>query len=94
MRSFYRPMTLTQLSPVLLVLFVLVSMPLAAPVQAQDMVVEDVPAVVIAGFGITGGFPTGEFGDNVTNPGIGISGYAGYMIPRTPAVIGLGPGTT
>ena len=85
----YRPTNHILLSPVLLVLFVLISMPLAAPVQAQDMVVEDVPAVVIAGFGITGGFPTGEFGDNVTNPGIGISGYAGYMIPRTPAVIGL-----
>ncbi len=73
----------------LLGLIVLVSMNLAAPVQAQDAVVEDVPPVIITGFGLMGGFPTGEFGENVTNPGIGVSGFVGYMIPRAPAVVGL-----
>jgi hypothetical protein len=60
-----------------------------SPANAQDAEVVDVPPVVITGFGILGGFPSGEFGENVKNPGIGISGYVGYMIPRTPAVIGL-----
>ncbi|MCY3772426.1 MAG: hypothetical protein OXG98_10465 [Gemmatimonadetes bacterium] len=59
------------------------------PANAQDEEVVDVPPVVITGIGILGGFPTGEFGENVKNPGIGLSGFAGYMIPRTPAVIGL-----
>lgn len=73
----------------LIVLAVLVSLARTAPASAQDAEVVDVPPVVITGFGILGGFPSGEFGDNVKNPGIGISGYVGYMIPRTPAVIGL-----
>ncbi len=67
----------------------LVGLVRTAPANAQDAEVVDVPPVVITGIGILGGFPTGEFGENVKNPGIGISGYVGYMIPRTPAVIGL-----
>ena len=74
---------------VLIGLAVLVSLARTAPASAQDAEVVDVPPVVITGFGILGGFPSGEFGDNVKNPGIGISGYVGYMIPRAPAVIGL-----
>lgn len=70
-------------------LAVLVALVRTAPANAQDAQVVDVPPVVITGIGIIGGFPSGEFGDNVMNPGIGISGYVGYMIPRTPAVIGL-----
>jgi len=70
-------------------LVVLVSLALATPVRAQDGEISDVPPVVITGIGILGGFPTGEFGENVKNPGIGLSGFVGYMIPRTPAVIGL-----
>ena len=73
----------------LTVLAVLVGLARTGTANAQDAEVVDVPPVVITGFGILGGFPTGEFGDNVKNPGIGISGYVGYMIPRTPAVIGL-----
>ena len=73
----------------LVVLAVLVSLARTGRANAQDAEVVDVPPVVITGFGILGGFPTGEFGENVKNPGIGISGYVGYMIPRTPAVIGL-----
>ncbi len=72
-----------------LALVVLVSLALATPVRAQDGEISDVPPVVITGIGILGGFPTGEFGENVKNPGIGLSGFVGYMIPRTPAVIGL-----
>ena len=60
-----------------------------APVNAQGGEAVDVPPVVITGIGILGGFPTGEFGDNVRNPGIGLSGYVGYVIPKTPAVVGL-----
>ena len=70
-------------------LVLLVSLALATPVRAQDGEIADVPPVVITGIGILGGFPTGEFGENVRNPGIGLSGFVGYMIPRTPAVIGL-----
>ncbi len=73
----------------LLALIVLFSLALATPVRAQDGEIADVPPVVITGIGILGGFPTGEFGENVKNPGIGLSGFVGYMIPRTPAVIGL-----
>ena len=73
----------------LVVLAVLVVLARTAPANAQDAEIVEVPPVVITGFGILGGFPTGEFGENVKNPGIGISGYVGYMIPRTPAVIGL-----
>ena len=73
----------------LALLAVLVLLAPTAPANAQDAEVVDVPPIVITGFGILGGFPTGEFGDNVKNPGIGISGYVGYMIPRAPAVIGL-----
>ena len=71
------------------ILIVLVSMALTAPVRAQDGEIADVPSVVITGIGLIGGFPTGEFGKNVTNPGIGISGYVGYIPPRAPVVIGL-----
>ncbi len=71
------------------VLVVLVTLVRTGPVNAQDAEAADVPPVVITGFGILGGFPSGEFGDNVTNPGIGLSGFVGYVIPRTPAVIGL-----
>ncbi len=60
-----------------------------APAKAQDGEAADVPPVVITGIGILGGFPSGEFGDSVRNPGIGISGFVGYVIPRTPAVVGL-----
>ena len=60
-----------------------------APANAQDGEAVDVPPVLITGFGILGGFPSGEFGDNVRNPGIGVSGYVGYVIPRAPAVVGL-----
>lgn len=86
MQQRYRRVTCTTC---LLALFVLVSMAVATPVRAQDGETADVPPVVITGIGILGGFPTGEFGENVKNPGIGLSGYVGYMIPRTPAVIGL-----
>ena len=71
------------------VLAVLAGLARTAPAHAQDAQIVDVPPVFITGFGILGGFPSGEFGENVKNPGIGISGYAGYIIPRTPAVIGL-----
>lgn len=71
------------------VLVALVSVMRPSPANAQDLEVVDVPPVVITGIGILGGFPTGEFGENVKNPGIGLSGFVGYMIPRTPAVIGL-----
>lgn len=73
----------------LAVLAVLVSLARTSPVHAQDGEAVDVPPIVITGIGLIGGFPTGEFGENVKNPGIGISGYVGYVIPRTPAVIGL-----
>ena len=73
----------------LAVLAVLAVLARTAPANAQDAENVDVPPYVITGFGILGGFPSGEFGENVKNPGIGISGYVGYMIPRTPAVIGL-----
>ena len=59
------------------------------PANAQDAEIVDMPPVFITGLGILGGFPTGEFGENVKNPGIGLSGHMGYLIPRTPAVIGL-----
>lgn len=72
-----------------LFLIVLASVAFAAQVQAQIEDVEDVPPAALAGFTFMGGFPTGEFGENVTNKGIGISAYAGYMLPRAPAVIGL-----
>ena len=86
MQQRYRRVTCTTC---LLALIVLVSMAVATPVRAQDGETADVPPVVITGIGILGGFPTGEFGENVKNPGIGLSGFVGYMIPRTPAVIGL-----
>jgi len=73
----------------------LVALLLIAPadtIQAQQSDTEDVPAIVIGGVGIVGGFPSGEFGDNVTNAGIGISGFMGYMIPNTPAIVGLESG--
>ncbi len=71
------------------VLAILVPLVLTTPVKAQNTGSVDVPPVVITGFGLIGGFPTGEFGDNLTSPGIGISGYVGYIPPRTPAVVGL-----
>lgn len=74
------------------VLVVLAAVARTGPVNAQEGETVDVPPVVITGIGILGGFPTGEFGENVKNPGIGISGFVGYMIPRTPAVIGLDAG--
>ena len=70
-----------------LVCLVLLAQPTPANAQGGEAV--DVPPVVITGIGILGGFPSGEFGENVKNPGIGLSGYVGYVIPRTPAVIGL-----
>lgn len=70
-------------------LVALVALAWTGLVNAQDGEAVDVPPIVITGFGLIGGFPMGEFGGNVTNPGIGISGFVGYMIPRTPAVIGL-----
>ncbi len=73
-----------------LLMFVTAALISTAPTaRAQDAVVQDVQPVFITGFGIIGGFPAGEFGDNVTNPGIGVSGFVGYMIPRAPAVVGL-----
>ncbi len=88
-RQICRRATYSAYMAALVALAVLVSLGRAAPANAQDAEVVDVPPVVITGFGILGGFPSGEFGENVKNPGIGISGYVGYMIPRTPAVIGL-----
>lgn len=85
----FRSATHPAYTAALAVLAVLVGLVRTAPANAQDGQVVDVPPVVITGIGILGGFPTGEFGENVKNPGIGISGYVGYMIPRTPAVIGL-----
>lgn len=57
--------------------------------SAQEDETPDPPATVQAGIGLLLGFPTGEFGDNVTNPGGGISGHLGYRIPGSPAIIGL-----
>ncbi len=75
---------------VLAVLAVLAFLSRTSPASAQESApAVDVPPVFITGIGILGGFPAGEFGENVTNPGVGISGFMGYMIPRTPAVIGL-----
>ena len=75
---------------VLAVLAALAFLLRTSPASAQESApAVDVPPVFITGIGILGGFPAGEFGENVTNPGVGISGFMGYMIPRTPAVIGL-----
>ena len=89
MQPIFRRATYPAYMATLAVLAVLVSLARTAPAHAQDAEVVDVPPVVITGIGILGGFPTGEFGENVKNPGIGLSGYVGYMVPRTPAVIGL-----
>ena len=56
----------------------------SVPVQAQDM-----PASLQAGLGLLGGFPSGGFGNNITNPGIGISGHIGYRFPQSPVILGL-----
>lgn len=60
--------------------------------QAQEIEGPVPPATIQAGVGLLGGFPVGEFGDNVTNPGGGISGHIGYRIPTSPAIIGLDVG--
>ena len=70
-------------------LLVLVSVMLAGQAQAQIEDVEDISPVAMIGFTLMGGFPVGEFSKSVTNSGIGGSVYAGYMLPRVPAVIGL-----
>ena len=72
-----------------LALLFLLSVLLASKVHAQIEDIEDLPPVVLAGVTVTGGFPTGEFGENVTNTGFGLSGNAGYMVPKAPVVIGL-----
>lgn len=59
---------------------------MTAPIHAQD---QDIPASVQAGLGLIGGFPAGEFGNNITNPGIGISGHIGYRFPQSPAILGI-----
>ncbi len=45
-----------------------------------------------AGFSFMSGFPQGEFGENVKNAGVGLSGYFAYQIPRSPLVLGAGLG--
>lgn len=50
---------------------------------------QDIPASIQAGLGVIGGFPVGQFGDNVENPGIGISGHLGYRFPQSPVIFGL-----
>ena len=50
------------------------------------------PAKFQGGIGPVVGIPTGEFGENVTEPGIGITGYGGYRLPGSPAIIGLSIG--
>jgi hypothetical protein len=53
---------------------------------------EDVPASIQGGLGLLIGFPVGQFGDNVTNPGIGIGGHIGYRFPKSLAILGLDVG--
>ena len=60
--------------------------------QAQEIEEPAPPATFQGGVGFLVGFPTGEFGDNVTNPGGGISGHVGYRIPDSPTIIGLDVG--
>ena len=62
------------------------------PVMAQDFEEPDPPARVQAGLGLVVGVPSGEFGDNVTNPGFGITGHIGYRIPNSPAIFGVSVG--
>lgn len=59
----------------------------AGPVSAQDE-----PSRVQAGAGLVVGVPSGEFGNYVTNPGVGITGHLGYRIPNTLAIIGVSVG--
>ena len=72
--------------PIRRVIYILLTMLLTSsiPVQAQD-----IPARTQAGIGLLGGFPAGELGDNLTNPGIGFSGHVGYRVPQTPVILGV-----
>jgi len=72
-------------STVIPTLLILISV--AGPVSAQD-----VPSKVQAGAGFVVGVPSGEFGNYVTNPGVGITGHLGYRIPNTPAIVGVSVG--
>ena len=56
----------------------------SVPVQAQEL-----PATLQTGLGLLGGFPSGGLGNNITNPGIGISGQIGYRFPQSPVILGL-----
>ena len=71
------------------VLLVTISITLTTPTQAQNADVGDLSPVIITGVGLSGGFPSGEFGKNITNSGIGLSGYFGYRLSKTPAVVGI-----
>ena len=71
------------------VLLVTISITLTTPTQAQIADVGDLSPVIITGVGLSGGFPSGEFGKNITNSGIGLSGYFGYRLSKTPAVVGI-----
>lgn len=66
--------------------YILLICMMTTPIHAQD---QDIPASIQAGLGLIGGFPTGGFGDNITNPGIGISGHIGYRFPQSPVIFGL-----
>lgn len=61
--------------------------PAEPPVELEP--VEDIPSTVQASLGVLLGFPVGRFGNNITNPGIGIGGHIGYRIPNSPLIVGL-----
>ena len=60
--------------------------------EFEDFENFDGPTKFQGGIGLVVGVPTGEFGENVTEPGGGITGYGGYRIPGSPAIIGLSIG--
>lgn len=64
--------------------------PAEQPVVTEP--IEDMPSSVQAGLGVLLGFPVGHFGNNITNPGIGIGGYVGYRVPNSPLIVGLDVG--
>lgn len=59
------------------------------PETLPDEPAIDIPASVQAGIGFIVGFPVGQFGDNITNPGVGIGGQIGYRVPNSPLILGL-----
>jgi hypothetical protein len=63
------------------------------PSRAQEPEVapepRDIPAKIQAGLGLIIGFPVGDFGEQITNPGVGLGGHFGYRIKESPVIIGL-----